>query len=435
MISLIIVIIIVLLAILVSGLLTATERSIIAIRSSQIRELVAKGSKRAEFLRKLRLQPEVFFQFINISSTIALCITSFSAAYLVIKYLFPAIENIVKPDVLTWAKTAVIIVVLLIASFALIISKEFFGRLITLRSRELYALWVSAPIWYALTIIKPLLSINNWIVGIILMIFGVSRKALPEIPIGEADIRLMLRDGLEKGMFGEQEEKLLHSIFEFSDTTVRRAMTPRTEIIAIDINYPVDTILKIATEERFSRFPVYEESIDRILGIIHSRDLLYVFTHKDLFVLKDIIRKAHFVPDSKPIAELMREMKQSKFHMAIVLDEFGGTGGIITMEDVLEEIVGDIQDEYDRETSKIVFKESNIAVVKASMPIDEFANEFGVEVEDGEFDTVGGMIVTSLGRIPSRGEKISYSGYTLEVLDKDGHRITSVAAEKLPPKE
>jgi CBS domain containing-hemolysin-like protein len=277
---------------------------------------------------------------------------------------------------------------------------------------------------------ESLIASINWATRKCLRMFGVSWQAGSESTVGESNIRLILREGFDKGLFGEHEKKMLHSIFEFSDTTVRRAMTPRTEIVAIDINDPADQILKLVTEERFSRYPVYEDSIDNIKGIIHSRDLLFVFTQKELFVLKDIIRAAHFVPDSKPIAELMREMNKSKFHMAIVLDEFGGTGGIITMEDVIEEIVGDIQDEYDLETSKIVFTQSGVAKVKASMPIDEFANEFGVEVEEGEFDTVGGMIVTRLGRIPVKGEKTAFAGFTLKVVDKDGHRIKSVIAEK-----
>jgi len=163
-------------------------------------------------------------------------------------------------------------------------------------------------------------------------------------------------------------------------------MTPRTDIIAFEINDPPETLLKGATKERFSRFPIYEDTIDNIKGIIHSRDLLYVYTHKELFILNDIIKPVNYVPDSKKVSELLREMQKKKYQMAVVLDEYGGTDGIITMEDVLEEIVGDIQDEYDRESLKIKMIDENKARVISSMPVDEFANEFGVKIEEGEFE-------------------------------------------------
>jgi len=207
-------------------------------------------------------------------------------------------------------------------------------------------------------------------------------------------------------------------------------MTPRTDIVAFEINEQPEALIKGATAERFSRFPIYEDTIDNIKGIIHSRDLLYVYTHKELFVLNDIIKPVNFVPDSKKVSELLREMQKDKSQIAVVLDEFGGTDGIITMEDVLEEIVGDIQDEYDREISKIQIIDKNQAMVISSMPVDEFANEFGVVIEEGEFETVGGMVITKLGRIPSKEEIIEFNGFSLKVNTKDGHRINSFMATR-----
>ena len=262
-----------------------------------------------------------------------------------------------------------------------------------------------------------------------LKLMGFSRKQ-PETTVSETEVKLIVREGFEKGVFDEDEKQLIQSVFEFTDTTVKRAMTPRTEIIAFDISEPTNSLLKMATEERFSRYPIYRDNLDNIVGIIHSRDLLYIFSQKELFVLKDIIKPAKFVPDSKPISELMREMQKDKYQMAIVLDEFGGTDGIITMEDVIEEIVGDIQDEYDHETSKIVFLDENSARLKASMPVDEFANEFEVRVEVGDFETVGGMVIAKMGRIPAQNEKLSFDGFSLEVIEKDGHRIKTLVAHK-----
>jgi putative hemolysin len=250
--------------------------------------------------------------------------------------------------------------------------------------------------------------------------------------VSEAEVEFLINEGMEHGVFNKEEQRLIHSVFEFTDTTVRRAMTPRTEILAVDVNASVDDLLRLATETRYSRFPVYEESLDNIKGIIHSKDLLYVYGHKGLFVLTDIIRPVLFVPDSKKISDLLRDMQKRKYQMAIVLDEFGGTAGIITIEDVVEEIVGDIHDEYDQEALKITFIDKDTARIKASMPVDEFANEFGVSVGEGEFHTVSGMVVTKLGTIPAKDEIIAFDGFTLQVLDKDGHKITELLAKKIP---
>jgi putative hemolysin len=268
-----------------------------------------------------------------------------------------------------------------------------------------------------------------------LKLLGFPPKTRPETTVSEEEVKLIIKEGYEKGIFDKEEHRLIKSVFEFTDTTVKRAMTPRTDIVAIDINDSPDALLKIATDERFSRYPVYEDNLDNIKGIIHSRDLLYVYTHKELFVLDDILKPAYFVPDSKKTSELLRNMQKNKYHMAIVLDEFGGTDGLITMEDVLEEIVGDIQDEYDKESSKIEFIDKHKATVMASMPVDEFANEFGVRIPDGNFETVGGMVVTKLGRIPAKNEIVNFKGFRLEIKGKDGHRIKTLIAQKVVPEK
>jgi putative hemolysin len=429
--DLFVLLIIIFLTLLAIAFISVSETAVIAIRPSQLRKLIAKGSRRAEYLQKLRAKPERLLSFFKLSSTLAIVIAATTAGLAASLYLIPIFGDLTYWRNATLLQLVALIVSIIVITTLIYLAATICAKGLSIKRRKTFALWVSAPAWYLLQLVRPLIAAINGIARFTMLLCGLSPKSGSSAQISEAEIRLVLRDGLERGIFSDQERKILHSLLEFTTTTVRRAMTPRTEIVAFDINASVDTLLKAATEESFSRFPVYEENIDNIKGFIHSRDLLYVFSNRELFAFKDIIKQTYFTSDSKPISVLFREMKKGKFHIAIVLDEFGGTAGIITMEDIIEEIIGDIQDEYDHEISKLVIIGPNRARVQATMPVDEFADEFGVEVETGDFETVGGMLVDKLERIPGVGERSDFSGFYLEVELKDGHRILSLIAGKL----
>jgi len=303
-------------------------------------------------------------------------------------------------------------------------------KAVAIRRTERIALWVGPLTWYSIKAMNVVIKLLTRSTNLCLRMMGMSPELKAGTHMSEAEVEFLIKEGMEHGVFDKEEQRLIHSVFEFTDTTVRRAMTPRTEIVAVEITATAEELLRMATETRFSRFPVYEGTLDNIKGVIYSKDLLYVYSHRGLFVLFDILRPAQFVPDSRKISELLRDMQKKKFQMAVVLDEYGGTAGIITVEDVVEEIVGDIHDEYDLEALKISFLDESRAKVKASMPVDEFANEFGVTVGEGEYHTVGGMVVTRLGAIPAIDEVINFDGFSLKVLEKDGHKISMLLAQK-----
>lgn len=422
---------IIVVAVVVHGLLIAAEKSIVAIRPFKLRELSSRGIRNAEILRKIRSNPERFFTSTKTFCIITVSLVSIVAGIFGVTIIGEWLRSIPALNGSAYIKPLAGLILILITTLIFSITSEFFSRIIPENKQEAFALSAAMPILILELILAPFIITSSWIARNVLVLFGISKKTRLNDSLSESEIRMILREGYLNSSLNAYEKKIIYSMLEFSDTDVRRAMTPRTDIAAFDINEPLESILKIATEEKYSRFPVYEENLDNIRGIIHSRDLLYVFTHKELFVLKDVIREAYFVPDSKPIVELLREMQVNKIHMAVVLDEFGGTGGIITLEDILEEIVGDIQDEYDQEVSKIVFINPNKARVLAAMPIDEFADEFNVEVEEGEFDTVAGMLVTGLGKIPARGEIYNFKDFSLEVKEKEGHRIKTLIARRI----
>jgi len=425
--------ILIIILVILSGFFSASEIAIVAVRTSRLKELVAEGNKKAYHVVRLKSNPDDFFAVVQIGMTVTLSAASAIGSAMAITIIGPLISRVPIESVQTAAEPISLTIVVIIISYLFLVLAELVPKALAIRKSESIALWAGPPTWYSLKALLFIIKILTSSTNLCLRLIGFSTKTKPETIVSEEEVKLIIKEGYEKGIFDREEHQLIKSVFEFTDTTVKRAMTPRTDIVAFEINEQPEALLKGATKERFSRFPIYEDTIDNIKGIIHSRDLLYVYTHKELFVLNDIIKPVNYVPDSKKVSELLREMQKGKFQMAIVLDEFGGTDGIITMEDVLEEIVGDIQDEYDRETSKIQIINKNKAMIISSMPVDEFANEFGVEIEEGEFETVGGMVITKLGRIPSKEEVIEFNGFSLKVNKKDGHRINSFMATRTKP--
>lgn len=220
------------------------------------------------------------------------------------------------------------------------------------------------------------------------------------------------------------ENLLLKNVFEFNDKTVREIMVPRTKVVALDINAPREKVIKIVLNEGYSRLPVYRDTIDNIIGVIYAKDLINYIEEPNLFVLYDLLRPAYFVPETKKISELLKELQKNKIHIAIVVDEFGGFQGIVTLEDILEEIVGEIHDEYDQvEKSYEVLNDGSI-VVDAGMLVSDFNRKFGEDIPEGtDYESIGGFVSKLAGRIPNEGEKIKFRNIVFEVLKKSKRKI------------
>ena len=263
-------------------------------------------------------------------------------------------------------------------------------------------------------------------------------KGLKQGPfVTEGDLRQMAEVAVEEQQIEEEEKELIHSIFEFGDTVVREVMVPRPDMIAVDANTKLGQVLTAMLKHGYSRLPVYEKSTDNIVGIVYAKDVMRKLHNgrskrgKEL-TAGDIVRTAIFVPESKKIAELLREMQEKKTHMAIVVDEFGDVAGLVTMEDLLEEIVGEIADEYDRGEPLVEPVDDHTMRVKGSMPIDELEELLGVELPDEEWDTVGGLMAGLLGKVPKRGEEVTLRGVTFRAEKVQGRRIAKVLVTRSP---
>jgi CBS domain containing-hemolysin-like protein len=243
----------------------------------------------------------------------------------------------------------------------------------------------------------------------------------------EEEFKQVLEASTISGAIDKTEHELIKSILEFTDTTVKEIMVPRPDIIGLDISIPRDVLVRKVIEEGYSRLPVFKGTIDNIIGVIYSKDLLSLLEHRDLIVLQDIIRPAYFVPESKKISQLLREFQQKKAHLAIVIDEFGGTEGIITMEDIIEEIVGEIHDEYDEVSKSIEQARDGSVTVDARVSVGNFNQQFKAQLPEApEYETVAGFIQKELGRLPEVGDTVTHQGLTLTVQSKTARRIRTV---------
>ena len=247
----------------------------------------------------------------------------------------------------------------------------------------------------------------------------------PSQPDLQREIKQLIGVGEEEGLLSEDEGEMIQSILSFRDTLAREIMVPRTDAVIISANTPIEKLLQLVIQEGHSRFPVHGGSIDNIVGVLHVKDLLTFWSEKHLD-LKDILRTPYFIPETKKISHLLRELRDKKSHMAIVIDEYGGTAGLVTIEDIIEEIIGEIHDEYDSDETLMVATEEGDLVVDARLEIEKLVEHFNLEVPKGNFESVGGFIISLLGRVPQPKETINHAPLEMTIESADARKIRKV---------
>jgi putative hemolysin len=260
-------------------------------------------------------------------------------------------------------------------------------------------------------------------------------KGLREGPfVSEVEIRAMAEAGHEEGAIEEEEKELIHSIFEFGDTVVREVMTPQPDIVAIEVSRTLEEVMDLVIRHGYSRIPVYRDTLNEIVGIVYAKDVLRESrSGRDGRAVDDLLRPAHFVPESKKVADLLKDMQREKFHVAVVVDEYGSVAGLVTLEDLLEEIVGEITDEYDSEEPQVEPAGDGRYRVNARLPVDELNEILEVELPDEEWDTVGGLMMAVLGHLPHQGERVDFEGLRFTAERVQGRRIAKVLVERVDP--
>jgi CBS domain containing-hemolysin-like protein len=277
------------------------------------------------------------------------------------------------------------------------------------------------------------------VTAVVLHLAGLRRARPPAVPVSAADeeeeqgeaAEAYLEAGEQEGLIETEERRLIQSIVEFGDTLVREVMTPRPDIVAIHDEATLGELRALLREQTYSRIPVFKESLDNVLGFVFVKDLVQ-FACDDTRTITSLVRPAYFVPETKRVSELLREFQRQRVQVAVVVDEYGGTAGLVALEDLIEEIVGEIRDEYDEESESITDEGSGVFVFSAKVDIDEVGDRLGVDIEREGFETVGGYLLSNLGRVPAVGEKFEIDGLAIEVLEAERRRVHKVRIRRQP---
>ncbi len=425
----------ILLLIALVGFFSACEVAVLSTRKSRMQELAEAGNRRASVILNFQTNPEQFLATVHVGVVFSLILASGLGGIVGLQYLMPALAS----SATTWISEgsnwiSLVIMVVGIGSMVVIFG-ELVPKSIALRFAEPIALRVALPIQLFATVFRFPVRVLTAASNLFLAPFK-DRATFTESRISEEEFKLMLEEGTKTGVIDKTEHELIESIFEFTDTTAKEVMIPRPDIVAINIASPREDIVKVVLEEGYSRMPVYRENVDNIIGVIYTKDLLGLLEHRNLIVIHDIVRPVFFIPETKKISQLMRELQQKKMHMAVVIDEFGGTEGIVTMEDILEEIVGEIHDEYDEDIKDVESAGDGSFMVNGRVSIRDFNERFQSELPlADEYDTISGFLHKLHGRIPDLHEAIRHEGYVFTIVKKSQRRIRLVRVKKMDASE
>lgn len=417
----------------INAFFAASEIAILSVRQSKLKVLIEKDNESANIISKYLEEPSKLLATIQIGITLA----GFFASALSAKTLVVYFETLLKKTNIIilneFADIISFIIITIIIAYITLVLGELVPKRMALQKSDRIALFVAKPMALISKITYPAVKLLTNTTNLIVKILGGSIKYDSQ-QITEEEIRLMINVGEEKGVIQETETIMINSIFEFDDTIVKEVMTPRTDMVVVSIEADIEEILNVIVEEHFSRIPVYMDTIDNIIGILYIKDLFGIIKKDgELEVsLKDIIREANYVSEYKKIDELFRDMQKSKNHIAIVIDEYGGTAGLITIEDLLEEIVGNIFDEYDDEVLEFEKINENTYLVSGMLSLDEINDIMDTDIpeEELEFDTISGMVLGLSGKMPEVGDEVEFDGINFRIEEVEDKRITRIRITK-----
>lgn len=413
--------------ILVNAFFAATEIAFISINDAKIEKQAKEGNKKAKQIRKMLKEPSKFLATIQIGITLAGFLSSAFAADAFADDLAPALENLIPLGISVWKSISIVIITMILSYFSLVFG-ELVPKRLAMRNSEKIAFGTIGIVRTISVITSPFVKLLTASTNGISKIFGISET--DEETVTEEEIRMMVDVGEEKGSIEEEERELINNVFEFNDKVVSEIMIHRKDIYAIDINSDVGDILKDLNEYKYSRIPVYEENVDNIVGLLFIKDLIANMNKKEKVKISNLLREAYFVSENKQINELFRDLQRNKHQLAIVLDEYGGTAGLVTMEDIIEELVGNIFDEYDDEEKDYEKIDDNTYMISGSVSIHDLRKILNVEIPEGEYDTLSGYLIEELGRIPSDDENpiIETEKVTYKIEEYEDRRIIWVKA-------
>ena len=421
-------ILIIILLVLGNAVFVAAEYALVASRRAFLQERAEGGSRGARRALKLMDTPVLFI------STVQVAITVFSIAMGAIGE--PLISHFFEPYL---SRTLAFVISFLILTYLSVTLGELVPKAIALQRAERLAVALAYPIDLFGRILTPVVWLLQTSANAVARLFGVSPEASGILARSREDIRLLVTEAGQTGLVGGVEQEMLYGAFKFADKEVHDVMVPRPEVVAISVDLPAQECLAAVIDSPYTRYPAYRGSLDQILGVLHVRDLFSALYSQGIenVEIDKILRKPYVVPETKDLAALLAEFRRTNQHMAIVVDEYGSMEGIVTLEDLLEEIVGEIEDEYDLPDESIEQVDENTIRIHGTFPIDDFNEKFETSISPDDYHTMGGFVFGLLGRAPELGDEVEFDGMRFEVVEVEGSRIDrlSVIFIEHPPGE
>jgi putative hemolysin len=398
---------------LLAALASAAETSLTSANRIKIKNLAEEGNAAARRVEQLQQNPNRFLTTILVVNSVALIVASALATGLALRFSQNYGELISS----------------IVVSVVVLIFCEIAPKTAAVQDPERFARALVNPVYAAAWVLRPIIMVLTFLTTFLIrMLGGQIRRRGPFLT--EEELRLMVTVGEQEGVLEEEETEMIHGIFELSDTPVREIMVPRIDMVTLEANMTVGQAVDLALQVGLSRIPVYETTIDNIIGVLYTKDLLlHLRQGREDAKLRDIVRPAYFVPETKKLDDLLHELQSQRVHMAIVIDEYGSVAGLVTIEDLVEEIIGDIQDEYDKE--ELLFERTGEReyIIDAKISISDLNELLGTRIEAEDYETLGGLVYTQLDKIPVVGDVVHYQNLTITVLATKGRRVTKVKVE------
>lgn len=387
---------------LINAFFASAEMAIVSINKNKVKHLAEEGNKKAKLLLKLMEEPTKFLSTIQVGITLAGFFSSAAAA----TGLSGTFGQVLSRAGIPYSEPIALVVVTFILSYITLVFGELFPKRVALQNAEAIAMFSVTPILFVSKLTVPFVKLLSLSTNMLIRLIGLEVEGLDE-KVSKEEIKSMVEVGQEHGVINETEKEMINSIFEFDDKLAYEVMTPRTSVYLINIDDQLNSYVDNLIAERYSRVPVYEGDSDNIIGILYMKDFFVEARNQgfDNVNIRAILQQPYFIPETKNIDELFKELQAAKKHMAILIDEYGGFSGIVTIEDLIEEIMGEIEDEYDEEALTIKKIDANTFIVDGLLPLNDFNEKFHTTIEANNYDTIGGFIIDEIGHIPSNPEE------------------------------
>ena len=410
--------VVIVIALVLAAMAASAETSLTSISRVRLRQLVEQKVPQAIVIERLHRDPNAYLSTILIVNTVAIIVASSTATLLAL--------HLYQERVAEWAVSLVLSLIVLVAC-------EITPKTLALQRAEKVALRMARLVAWATLVMRPIVFVLTVVTRLILRIMGAKAQVRGPF-VTEEELKMLVSVGEEEGVLEEEEREMIHGIFEMGDMRVREVMVPRTDLVAIEVNEPVEKAVDLVTKHGHTRIPVYEGNLDHIVGVLYAKDLLRAVVRGEHKTLREIARKPYFTPESNKVQDVLRDLRKNRVHMAIVVDEYGGTAGAVTIEDILEEIVGPIQDEYDiGEEDEIQFISPNEVVLDGRVSVDDVNELLKLEIAADDYDTIGGYVLNQLGAAPKVGATLKLGSATLRVEAVQGTRIKKVRIRSETP--